>query len=255
MKIIIILLTIGLCLFALQSNAQILNIEKFRLEKDTSNAWFGNLGLSLSAKKQFSEVRKLGGNLNTVYLSEKNSYMLLNKYSLLRVNDNDIISEGYSHLRLNFLRRKKVSIEQFSQYQYDIGRKMNSRFLIGATGRFRLINKEKIHLSANTGFMYENENWKTSDSTTFDNVSVKSTTNISLRTQPHEKIHFYMVSYYQAKPASFFSPRLTFDFNIQFIFTKNLSFTTSFVSTYDADYIVPVAEFIYTLNSGINLTF
>ncbi|MCP4521337.1 MAG: DUF481 domain-containing protein [Cytophagales bacterium] len=255
MKKIVYLLTIGFCLLAIQANAQILNIEKFRLEKDTANAWFGNAGLSISAKKQYSEVKKFSGSLNAVFLSKNNGYMLLNKYSLLQVNDNDVISEGYSHLRLNFWRRKKVSLEQFNQYQYDIGRKLNSRVLFGVTARFRLLHKEKISLSANTGFMYEDENWKTSDSTYFDNNSIKSTTNITLKTKLHKKIAFYFISYYQAKPESFFKPRLTVDSSLQFIFTKNFSFTTSFVSTYDADYIVPIAEFIYTLNSGINITF
>lgn len=254
MKKIIVLLGLSF-MFSLVSNAQILNIEQFRLEKDTSNVWYGNVSLGFSARKQGSEIRKIQGVGNLIYLSKKHSYMSLNRYSLLQVNDNSVISEGYAHTRINFNRTKKVSFEQFNQYQYDIARKLNHRILTGMTIRFRLISKEKNRLSANTGFMYENENWQISDTTTFDNISIKSTSNINFRTTLHKKVIFYCIAYYQAKPESFFKPRVTVDASLQFLFTEKFSFNTSFVSTYDEAYIIPIAELIYNFKSTISYTF
>lgn len=254
MKKIIILLCLSF-LFSLVGNAQILNIEQFRLEKDTFNVWYGNISLGISARKQGSEIRKIEGVGNAVYLSKKHSYMSLNRYSFLQINKSSVISEGYAHTRITFNRKKVICYEQFNQFQYDIARKLNQRILSGMAVRFRLIAKKKNRLSANTGFMYENENWQVSDSTTMNNISIKSTSNFNYRVNLHKKILFYCIAYYQAKPDNFFKPRVTVDTSLQFLFTKNFSFNTSLVSTYDRDYIVPIAELIYNFSSTISYTF
>ena len=46
-----------------QTNAQILNIEKFRLDKDTFNVWMCNVTFGFNAKKQNISTLQYNGQL------------------------------------------------------------------------------------------------------------------------------------------------------------------------------------------------
>ena len=245
--------------FIHSAEAQILNVERFRLDKDTSNVWLGNAGLGFSLKKQKNNVYTFNGNLNLVYLSKHHSYMSLNNFKIIRQDENNLISEGYAHGRITFLRKNRISYEPFAQIQYDQGRGLSWRELYGYTFRLSLRSRHRNTLSFNTGAMYEYEKWEgtvlrySSDSTGRLAVTkfIKSTSNLSYKTHFSDNVNFFAVVYYQARFEKFLSPRVITDLQLQLKINKHFSFNTQFVSTFDDLPIIAGNEFVYSLNNTL----
>jgi putative salt-induced outer membrane protein YdiY len=238
-----------------QVNAQILNIESFRLEKDTAKVFLGNVGFGFSAKKQTVSVSRYNSNVNSVYLSQQHSYMLLSTLSLVKIDNQNVLSEGYAHYRMNFFRKKIFSTEQFNQIQYDKGRGMDSRLLTGLCLRYRILNTPRWSISANTGLMYEIENWSNAHQQQQSHL-VKSSSNLTIKAKITPTLSLYMITYYQARPDQyFFRPRLITDTSLQLKISTKFSFNTQYVATYDDRPIIDIPHLIYAVNSSILYNF
>jgi len=242
--------------------AQIANIEKFRLDKDTVNLWLGNAGFGFSSKKQKNVVNEYNAYLNLVYLSKRHSYMTLNYTDLQQIDKYKFISEGYTHWRVNFFRRNRISYEPFIQFQYDKGRGLSKRNLYGYCFRLNLLkykkDRDRFDLGISTGAMYEEEEWNgkvvhyktNNDSTHTQTHFIKSTSNLFAKAGLHEKITLFASVYYQARFDKFNYPRVVSDIQLTFKVTKLLSLNTGFVATYDSYPVVNGNIFTYKLNGS-----
>ncbi len=252
----IFLLSIILIFFTVSIPAQILNVEQYRPDKDTSHLWLGTINLGLSTKKQLNNILTYTSDLNIAYMSEKHTYMFLNHLNLVRVAGAKVISEGYFHFRWNIARKQFLSYEPFVQYQYDLGRGMNSRQLLGITGRFDLRSIEKLLLSFNTGLMYEDEVWvgkvrryATDTSNTRAHTRfVKSTSNLGFRYKFRPGLSLFSLTYYQARFDKFFSPRIISDTQLQIQINKYLSLLTQFTITFDDNPVITNTQIIFSTN-------
>lgn len=255
-------LTLIFISWTLSSYSQILNIERFRLDKDTSHAWFGSVGLGFSAKQQKVSVTTFNGNSNLVYLSKLHSYLNVNYIRFIKVANSEPISEGYTHWRVNFFRRKKLSYEPFVQFQYDIGRGLLKRNLYGFTFRFDVRLGEKLNIGLNTGAMYEYEKWRGQVlrfQTEVQDIGrtsfIKSTSNVNIRWRITQHVNLFLLTYYQARFESFFRPRVISDVQLSYELNKNFSMVGQYISTYDAAPILVANEFIQTFNLTFNYKF
>lgn len=242
-------------LFIPNAKAQILNVEKFRLDADTSKVWLGSIGMWASGKRQQTNVFTFLNKTNIAYLSEKHSYMFLGYLKLIKVAGSDVISEGYGHMRFNFFRKNKFSLEQFNQLQYDMGRGMTRRGLIGLSGRYEIASNEKIEFAAASGLMFEDEVWEESDSTNIANVNLKSSSNLILTWKIKKWLTFLGITYYQARFDRYFKPRLITDASLQFAFTDKFGLRLQYVATYDSEPIIPIDKLIYAVNSTLVFKF
>jgi hypothetical protein len=244
--------------------AQTTNIEKYRLDKDTSKIWLGNAGFGFSSKKQQNVVQQYNGYLNLAYLSKLHSYMTINYGNIQLVNKTSFVSEGYTHWRINFFRMHLISYEPFVQYQYDLGRGLLHRELAGMSFRMNLLrnktnkDKDKFTIGISTGAMYEDEFWKgdvlrfevKSDTNHAHTQFIKSTSYLFAKAALHEKITLFSTVYYQARFDRFFRPRIVTDMQLMFKITKVLSFSTDFASTFDSLPIVTGNVFTYTFSGS-----
>jgi hypothetical protein len=242
---------------------QILNIEQFRLDKDTSDIWLGNITGGFNKKQQQVNVTTINTSSNLVYLSEKHSYMNINNFRFLKVATTDILSEGYTHWRVNLVRRQRISLEEFFQYQFDRGRGMVRRSLIGSSLRVHVLKTEKFIFGFNSGAMYESEFWEgevlrkeveTAPRQAKTNL-MKSTSNITIRGSIIKDFNVFFVGYYQAPFNDFFRPRVITDLQLQYSFTRRLALNTQFVSTFDAAPLITNNRFIYNLVTGVTFRF
>jgi hypothetical protein len=250
-------------LLSLECFSQILNIEKYRIDKDTANVWSGNIGFGFSSKKQQNTVTTLNANSNLVYLSQKHSYLQIGNIKFIAVEGSQLISEGYTHFRSVLNRRKFISYEPFLQWQYDLGRGLEKRELYGFAIRFNFIRTKKFHVAANTGCMYEHEVWKGNvlrfpvvDRPGFAETHfIKSTSNFTARGDVSNNVYILFVIYYQARFDRFFDPRLITDTQINFIISKRLTINNQFVSTFDDLPILTENRFVYSLNTNLMIKF
>ncbi|MFT5619542.1 MAG: hypothetical protein ACI85I_002788 [Arenicella sp.] len=247
-----------LLFFSIQSNAQILNIEKARFDNDTLQSLIGNAHLNMGLRQRNVKVFTLGGGYNMAYATKKHSFVSIGNINTIQVADNDVISEGALHLRANWLRKKKISIETFTQAQYDEARGLNHRFLGGVGGRVRLRYSDKLALAVGTGAMYEIEQWEV----TVDNIDFfaetdlfKSTTYISIQNEFSDSFEINFITYYQARFNDFFKPRIFADINFNLNINKKFTFNTKFSLIYDSAPVVPIRESFYNLSNGISYSF
>lgn len=252
--------------------AQILNIERSRVERDTANFLTGKAGLNFSmfnrnaGRNNPNNFLQLTFTGDLAYISKQHSYLLLNYYNYLLVNydsrelRNTIASNGYSHFRVNLMRQRKLSYELFTQYQTDLARGLELRLLTGGGLRLAVHRGEGATVYAGFGLMHEHESWKDPERAGVVEVSnlPKSTNYLSLRAKISEQVETNNIAYYQTgydPEISRLRNRISGEFGINVKLRTRLSMRTNFNFTYEDRPIVPVTRFIYSITNGLQLEF
>lgn len=261
-----------LCLYPKGASAQILNIERSRVDRDSAGYFTGKGGLSFSmfnrnaGKDNPNNYLQLTFNGDVAYIAEKHSYLLLNYYNYLLVNydskelRNTVASTGYSHFRVNFMRKKRLSYEAFTQVQADKARGLELRTLAGGGVRYRLLSGDDGSVYFGTGLMHEHEEWENPDMEQQLIVSdlFKSTNYLSGKVRLNEQVSTEGIAYYQVghdKTIDRFRNRISGDISLQVKLTNVFSFKTNFNCVYEDKPIVPVTRFVYTISNGIQVQF
>jgi hypothetical protein len=246
--------------------AQILNIEKFRLDYDTSNYWLGNVGFTFANSKQNSFLFRYTSTLNLAYLTNKHSYMTINNIRLDMVDKKDILNEGYTHWRINFFRHQKFSPEPYCQFQYAYSRGLDYRQLLGFSLRMNLLKKvipekkERLDAGFATGVMYEVEKWTgnvlkyevESDSTKAYANLIKSSSYGYLKFKLGTKITCFLTTYYQARWDQFLNKhRIVIDYQFMYALSKSVNFSFTYVSILDNSPVISSNRYVHDINSGL----
>jgi hypothetical protein len=234
--------------------AQILNIEKSRLNNDSTEHLLGNVAARFSMQKR--TVLVFSGQLNTNfnYNTKNHSFIGIGTWHLVKSETADLISDGYAHLRANWLREKVLSYESFAQAQYDAIRGMNHRYLLGANMRFRFGHTDKRTFLLALGGMMEWEEWL-SEGVVFPSNYFKINSYFMWQQQLTPSLDFNIGGYYQARPKLFFSPRITGDAYLNIKVTSKLSFNTRFSMIYDAIPVIPIDKLVYSWQNGVAYNF
>jgi len=236
------------------ASSQVLNVERNRADGN-STGWTGELGTDFSLNKYNDRVIKIGGQANTSYFSDLNSYLLLSSIDLVNVDGNSLVSNGYIHLRSTFLRDNVLSPELFAQYQYNNNLGLLNRALTGAGVRYTFIKREHLRGHFSTGFMYEYEEWGLDNDLRVENQFLKSTSNLVIRGDLNSQTSLTMIGYYQARPGKFFKPRATSENQLNIRMSRSLTFRVNFTMTYDVEPVIDVPNLTYELKNGIVLSF
>jgi hypothetical protein len=262
----------SLYLFPVAASAQILNIERSRVERDTANYLTGKAGLNFSmfnrnaGRNNPNNFLQLTFNGDLAYISEQHSYLLLNYYNYLLVNydsrelRNTVASNGYSHFRVNLMRKQRLSYELFTQYQADLARGLDRRVLTGGGLRFALYRTDRTTWFLGSGLMHEHETWKDPEQDGVTRVSnlPKSTNYISLRSKLSEHVETNNIAYFQTgydPSISRMRNRISGDLGLNVRLVGRVSMRTNFTFTYEDRPIVPVTRFIYTITNGLQVDF
>ena len=255
--------------FSYICQGQILNVEKSRIKEDSANYFIGRLGLSFTINNRDSDENGaktfigLTGNGDIAYMSDKHSYMLINYINYTALGDDPAIHTGYSHFRINLFRKATFSNELFTQYQYDLGRGLAARWLIGTGLRITIVKNKKTEFVFGQGIMYEYEKWEVPEEVE-DNADyrvarlLKSTNYLSLRESFSEHVDFNTIVYYQTgydNSIDNFRHRVSGDVNLIISVTDKLALTTNFNCTFENRPIVPVTKFVYSVTNGLQYAF
>ncbi|ARS34881.1 hypothetical protein CA264_05180 [Pontibacter actiniarum] len=252
--------------------AQILNVERARVERDSANYFTGKAGVNFSmfnrnaGKDNPNNYLQLTFNGDIAYISGRHSYLLLNYYNYLLVNydskelRNTVASTGYSHFRVNFLRERRLSYELFTQLQADKARGLELRTLAGGGIRYRLLKDEESGIYLGTGLMHEHEEWENPEQEERLMVSdlLKSTNYVSAKAKINENVSTEGIVYYQFgydDNISKFRNRVSGDVTLLVKLSNRFTFKTNFSCTYEDEPIVPITNFVYAITNGIQVQF
>ncbi|UII29054.1 hypothetical protein LVD15_11670 [Fulvivirga maritima] len=140
----VFLFTLSFFIITNLASAQILKVDKGSIDSDSSNYFMGSINIEFDLNNKSATAEEnitytgLEGSSDLVYVGKKHAYILINEVSYIKSTGGPLISTGYTHFRINFLRKRKLSYESFTQVQYDNGRQMPFRFLQGAGIKIRL---------------------------------------------------------------------------------------------------------------------
>ncbi len=255
-----------------QTYAQILNVEKTRIKGDSANYFVGNIGVNFSINnRNLTETGEgiyfigLAATSDLGYLTEHSSFFLLSQFQYNATSEQDINSTGYGHLRTTFRRKQSLSYETFAQLQYDQGRGMVLRGLIGGNVRLRIYEAERSNLYVGIGAMREREVWDVPSGLvteeTNETVSIniwKSTNYLVTNVSLNQFISFNAITYFQTgydPQAEFFRHRVSLDTDVIVKITARLAFRTYAGFTYENRPIVPITKLVYSVTNGIQLSF
>jgi len=253
-------------LSAVSAFAQILNVEKARVERDSSNYFTGKLGINLNLFNQpvgtegkTDNFIGLTGNGNIGYVSERNTYLLLGSYNYVRLRDETQVETGTVHGRVTFRRKERLAYETYGQLQYDYNRGLELRSLVGAGIRYNLVRTEDVRLHLGTGLMYEYERWRNLQENVYLNKHIPKLSNyVSIRLPLNPYLEFSTIHYYQFgydQPGEVWRHRFSGDLSLTMKINTRFQLVTSFTHTFENSPVVPIPKYLYNLTNGLQVSF
>ncbi len=243
-------------------SAQILNIERYRLEQEEDKSFLmkATMGLSIynrsAAEDSPVDLFGYNGRINAIYFSEKHIYTAIGQIDYLKINENPFLNFGYVHLRGHFFSENNSSFEVFTQASYDNFRGLDPRVLLGSGLRQKLLDTDRSLIYAGVGVLYEWERWKhPQDKNIVESNLLKSTNYISYRLSVNEYLDFNAIAYFQTGYDSGiekFRNRVSGNFNLNSKICDRFSITNSFDFSYEQRPIVPITGFIFNFRTGIS---
>ncbi|MGC4036930.1 MAG: DUF481 domain-containing protein [Chitinophagaceae bacterium] len=264
-KLLRVLLILSICFKSSFSFSQILNIDKTDTDAYVRKPlWNGSIAIGLEVDKQKSTLFDASNFLDGSLQKYHEFYVFSASNRFTYNGPNDFLNAGFAHLRWRHNYKDKWHPETYAQYQWDNGRGMLHRYLIGENLRYNLWRSHEWELSIASGVMYEDEIWTYTavDSSKIPTIHpnvhsshVKSNSYIKWDTKISTNSSLAFTVYYQALYNHFFRPRIatSIDFNI----TASKHFTTNlkFNSMYDDAPVVPIFKFYYNLSYNLAYTF
>ncbi len=260
-------LFIGLFLTVCASKAQILQVDHRQFAEDTIKGWVADLGTDfqynnlgdVQTEDQNYLSLTLTGNLS--FFTEKDHYFLKNSFWYSQVGNDLLVSQGYSHFRVDLNYKNRFSPEFFAQVQYDDSRKIDLRLVSGLGYRYIFLRNEKTELEYGLGAILEHEKW--------DNLATAEENDQLVRTLPklasyfgfyrnfkHVKLslmQFYQTGYDGTSEE--WRNRISGNFVIDDNITKNLELIIRFNYEYDFNPVIPIKKFFFTISNGLKIKF
>jgi hypothetical protein len=224
------------------SEAQILNIERLRMEKDTAKHFQFKTTFRLNVFNRSAgaddPVNLFGYNLdvNAIYYPNRHAYVFVSNFDYLKINNSDFLNFGFIHGRINFNREDKINYETYLQYSFDNFRGLDPRLLVGGSVRISMIKSERVDFILGLGGLQEWETWQHPYSEEVVQVSLlKSSNYLSLRATLNEYVDVNLVNYYQVgydRDISDFRQRINSSTIINTKISARFSLTNSFDISY-----------------------
>lgn len=247
------LLLVGLFLFTfIFSHAQIVNIESKRMQSDTTG-WMGSTGVSFAFIKNVQEVLSINANAHLQYKTEKNLYLLLTNYNLLRGNGKKYTDNMFYHLRFNHKLNHMVRWEVFTQWQQDVVSDIGLRILAGTGPRFKLHDSPKFKLYAATAAMYEYEKEKITPPVFHHDI--RSSSYVSFTYEPSTNLEVVSTTFYQPLFRQLKDFRIFNQLTLNFKVSKHVAFSTSWNYLYDAFPAGVSPHINYSISNGFSYKF
>lgn len=255
---------IAFTLFSSALFSQILNVDRL-IERDSiHNKWNGYADISFSSDKNKKNLLD-GSSRIEMDRFLKNEYILIASLNNdFTFNGKDAVqNEGFAQIRYRDNDKHNWSNESYIQYQWNGSLGMDFRKVVGSNIRKRFFEKKKLDLYSGLGVFYESEQWNWNGVENYELYSETPTNNRSFFRLNHywkmaykinDNVDISTLSYFQFPlNQDFANLRWFFELNTYVKMTKNTNFVIHWDHTYDNYRIVPISNYYYTLNFGIQL--
>lgn len=261
------ILSLLIFLFMLShAQSQILNINTRDVTSDSSNYWLGWLDFYFEVDnrsptpKEKASLLSLEATIDLIYVSKSNAYYLSGDISHYETTGDPVISTGYAHVRVDLNRKKKLSTELYTQFNFDHSRHLQLRYLIGGGLKYRLVDREEIEFDIGTGFFYEHEKWKDLVIEDFfvTNNMIKSSSYFKSNVELTDHVNLAYITFYQVgydEDIEAFRNRVSAQIQLEFEFSKHFMFMIEGIIHYEDKPIIPINRTIYGIKNGLRYKF
>ncbi|MDX5321603.1 MAG: hypothetical protein LPK45_10765, partial [Bacteroidota bacterium] len=182
----------------LKAKAQIVNIERQRLNAD-SNGLFGDADLSFRVVKQVTALYSFAQNAQVVYRKDRHQFFLIENLLFIKSPGNSFANSGFIHIRYQNPAGKRLMGEAFFQSQFNRLLKVEYRQLLAAGGRLELFSPEKKNRAfIGAALMNEYEIVENREQVNFD---LRMNYYLAMRLKLFDKLELNSTTYYQPKLA------------------------------------------------------
>lgn len=231
--------------------AQLVNIEGKRMQTDSIRFVLKN-NFSFSYYNNDGTLTYQISNVLTTQVKSKDLkkiYFLIGNYNVVNTSDKDLRNSWFLHARFNYKLTNLFRLEAYIQSQNNKLLDVNSRNLVGAGIRFKLISKENVKFYLGNSYMYEEEKSDEFNKYFYNN---RNSSYFSLTAYiPKSKISILNTFYYQPLYSNFDDYRILEQFKVELTLSKHLSFFTLF--NYYFDSITPKDRKQYSSNLKLGL--
>ncbi len=233
-------------------HAQLVNIEKSR--KEAKPGLQGHIDLNLMLTQNTRQIFETSTSAHLQYTSGRHMTLILNNIGLMRVEGDNLINNGFQHLRYNYaIGDGFITAESFIQHQYNSIRLLQRRFLLGGGPRFRVYEADNIGVYIAPLVMYEQELLDDADQSRTDKF--KGDLYISITYALDERVNFTHTTYYQPDMAILREYRVASETGLELKFTERFSFLVTWNMAFDSHPPQDIPELFYTLRNGIKYNF
>ncbi|RMG54432.1 MAG: DUF481 domain-containing protein [Bacteroidetes bacterium] len=240
--------------------AQVVNTEKLRVDAQEDGwAHQGTFGLSLSRNKA-GQLLGIGLRLRSEYHAGRHRLLWVGDYARTRLQSDDagsilvknIRNEGFVHLRYNYRFQPWLTWEAFVQSQFNEIQAMRYRQLQGTGPRFRLIDRDSVHVFLGTLYMFEYE--ETTDGTPFmfhRDHRLSSYLSAGFAFSPTASLNH--VTYFQPRLDQWSDFRLSSESILSVALTTHIQLNVSFNLVYDTQPPLGIPRTMYNLSNALAL--
>lgn len=240
-----------LCFSSAFLRAQVINIESKRFLNDT-NGWVGVTDFSFNILQNTQQVVSFSNNFRIQYQKNRSRIIFLNDINFIKAGNTNFVNSGYQHIRYNYKMNKRLTIEAFTQTQYNPVLRLNFRFLNGIGPRVKVLKTEKAKIYAAALYMYE-----------YDDITNESQKIYEQRLSSYITFTFHFFKSIDISSTTFYQPNLGYindyrianDTGLEIFINKHLNYKTSFNLLYDTKQPIGVPELVYALKNGLTLKF
>lgn len=236
----------------LSLQAQLVNVEKSR--KEGKPGLQGHIDLNMMLSQNTKQIFEGGTSALFQYTRGRHMILALNSIGLMRVEDDNLINNGFHHLRYNYTPGKGlITTEVFTQHQYNAIRLLKRRFLLGGGPRFRIYENDDLGIFIAPLIMYEHELHNETEE--LKTNKFKGDLYISLTYAIDEMVNFTHTTYYQPDFAILKEYRASSETGLELKFNESFSFLVTFDLGYDSHPPPDIPKLFYTLRNGIKYNF
>ena len=231
--------------------AQVINIENKRFMNDT-NGWVGNADFNFNVYNNTQQVLQFSNTLRVQYQKNKSRFILLNDLNFIKAGNTDFANAGYQHFRYNYKVSKWITMEAFTQTQYNPVLKLDFRYLLGAGPRLKVLKKENAKIYVAALYMYEYDDIVADAVNLYEHrVSTYLTCTFSLL----KNVELTSTTFYQPNIENTSDYRIANDSGLEIHINKHLNFKSTFNMLYDTYQPMGIPDLVYSFRNGLSIKF
>lgn len=244
-------ISIALLFLATPSFAQVINIENKRFLNDT-NGWVGNVDFNFNVVNNTQQVLQFSNAIRVQYQKNRSRFILLNDLNFIKAGNTDFANAGYQHFRYNYKVSKWLTMEAFTQTQYNPILKLDFRYLLGAGPRLKLLKKENARIYIAALYMYEYDDIINDAVNLYEHrISSYLTCTFSV----FKTVELTSTTFYQPNIENTSDYRIANDSGLEIHINKHLNFKSTFNMLYDTKQPTGIPDLVYSFRNGLSIKF